>query len=41
MGTRFWLSNWAFDANKPCVIPVLSIVLASALQAGRHGPLAK
>ncbi len=24
----------------PCVLPVLPIVLASALQAGRHGPLA-
>ncbi len=24
----------------PCVLPVLPIILASALQAGRHGPLA-
>ena len=24
----------------PCVLPVLPIVLASALQAGKHGPLA-
>ena len=24
----------------PCVLPVLPIVLATALQAGRHGPLA-
>ena len=24
----------------PCVLPILPIVLATALQAGRHGPLA-
>jgi len=26
--------------TNPCVLPVLLIVLTSALQAGRHGPLA-
>ena len=30
----------ALTLINPCVLPVLPIVLASALQSGRHGPLA-